>query len=501
MVLILVLVVIALLTLAALTFSELMLTEREGVDLAARQTQAMAAAESGVEMARLFMSLEKETQDDAGGWYDNPNRFQKRLVVGNASAKRRARFSVVAPALQDQGYRSGIRFGLEDESTRLNLNTVLVADEKVENGARQILMGLPGMTEDVADAILDWIDSDNEPREYGAEADYYAFLDPPYTPKNGPLETIEELLLVRGVTPWLLFGSDANRNGVIDRDEPSADMIEGVDNVEGAMDSGWSSYLTLYSLELNLRPDGQARVDVNQEDLEELYDELEGAVGRQWATFIVAYRQSGPYTGTEAGALGATGQLDLSKTGRVKLDTVLDLIGPRVKVKFKGDDEDTILETPFPELPGVMNAYLPIMMDYLTVNPSPIIPGRINLNQATRTVLAGIPGMTDEVLEEVLSRRQKDPVDRLPARRHETWILGEGIVTLEEMKGLIPFVCGGGCVFRAQWIGYFDEEGPSVRVEAILDATARPARVLFWRDMSHLGRGYPLETLGIELDY
>ncbi len=38
-------------------------------------------------------------------------------------------------------------------------------------------------------------------------------LDPPYAPRNGPMETIEELLLVRGVTPELLFGVDANHNG------------------------------------------------------------------------------------------------------------------------------------------------------------------------------------------------------------------------------------------------------------------------------------------------
>ena len=38
--------------------------------------------------------------------------------------------------------------------------------------------------------------------------------NPPYAPRNGPLGSIEELLLVRGVTPALLFGADLNRNGV-----------------------------------------------------------------------------------------------------------------------------------------------------------------------------------------------------------------------------------------------------------------------------------------------
>ena len=56
------------------------------------------------------------------------------------------------------------------------------------------------MTPDVADAIVDWLDMDSSPRPYGAEDDYYTALSPPYHCKNGPLDSLEELLLVRGVT-------------------------------------------------------------------------------------------------------------------------------------------------------------------------------------------------------------------------------------------------------------------------------------------------------------
>ena len=38
----------------------------------------------------------------------------------------------------------------------------------------------------------------------------------------------------------------------------------------------------------------------------------------------------------------------------------------------------------------------------------------------------------------------------------------------------------------------------SARAEVIFDATKAEPRVLFLRDMSHLGRGYALETLGVE---
>ena len=46
-----------------------------------------------------------------------------------------------------------------------------------------------------ADAILDWIDEDEEARPFGAEAEYYNALATSYSPANGPLQSVEELLL------------------------------------------------------------------------------------------------------------------------------------------------------------------------------------------------------------------------------------------------------------------------------------------------------------------
>jgi len=76
-------------------------------------------------------------------------------------------------------------------------------------------------------------------------------------------------------------------------------------------------------------------------------------------------------------------------------------------------------------------------------------------------VLAGIPGMTDTILEAILSERNPDPAQADPERRYETWLLANGIVTLEEMKAMQPFVCGGGNVYRAQVVGYYEQDGPA----------------------------------------
>ena len=65
-------------------------------------------------------------------------------------------------------------FGLMPESGKLNINSA---------SYNQLLL-LPNMTEDVADAIIDWRDSDDTPRANGAENDYYPFLPQPYSTKN-----------------------------------------------------------------------------------------------------------------------------------------------------------------------------------------------------------------------------------------------------------------------------------------------------------------------------
>ena len=70
----------------------------------------------------------------------------------------------------------------------------------------------PGADRDtVIDSILDWRDSNRDHRLNGAEEDYYRGLDPPYSCKDGPFDVVEELLLVRGVTPELFAGGEVGR--------------------------------------------------------------------------------------------------------------------------------------------------------------------------------------------------------------------------------------------------------------------------------------------------
>ncbi|MBM3999589.1 MAG: general secretion pathway protein GspK [Planctomycetes bacterium] len=517
-VLLIVLFVVIVLSLSAYTFTELMLTQYDGALSSRRAAQARCLVDSGMETVRYLLLQDDEGLAQAGGVYDNQPTLRAVAVVPDTDPQFLGCFSVLAPVIDPQGNISGVRYGLEDESARLNLNFLPVADNLLENGGRTLLMALPGMTEDTADAIMDWLDEDEEPREYGAESEYYTRLQPAYYPKNGPLDSVEELLLVRGVTPQMLFGADSNRNGIIDPHESSSAMTAASTSVTGQnaptaaettdLLRGWSPFLTLYSAERNVNASGLRRVNVNQDDMETLFNELSEVVPVEWATFIVAYRQVGPYSGDQPGEM-TTGELDFAREGKTRINQILDLVNAKVEIQFVGQSAPVVVTSPFPGDLIAMNLYLPDLLDNCTVNPNPMIPGRININQAPRAILLGIPGMTEELVDEIVKQRDitgEGAARDNPNRRFETWLLTEGLLfdangmpDIATMKQLAPFCCGGGDVHRAQVVGYFQGGGVSSRAEVVFDDTEAVPRVVFWRDLSHLGRGYNLETLGVRL--
>ena len=499
-VLIVVLSVIVVLSLAAYTFTELMQSHHEGAIYAGRAVQARLLVDSAVDATRIMLFQGRQSAQDMGGFYDNPEQFRAVMVAPDSDPRLLGAYTILAPQLDAEGYLAGgIRYGLEDLSARINLNFLVVADTVSPGAGRDLLMQVPGMDEMIADAILDFIDPDDEPRELGAESEYYSGMG--LVAKNGPLDTIEELLEVRDMSPELLFGGDWNRNGTLDLHE--ADAAAG--GAMPGMERGWAPYLTLHSAEANLNAQGLPRVYLNQDDLQVLSDELSAVVPEDWVTFILAYRQNGPYNGDEEGETGASGSLDLTVEGRSKIGKVLDLVGAKVEVTFSGDSSPTVLKSPFENALGPMIFYLPTLMDNVTVNPSPAIPGRININQASRAVLMGIPGMDEETVDRILEIRVPEPDGSQPTLQHETWLLTEGVLQTEEelapdlerMKTLTPFICAGGDVYSAQIIGFFQEGGVSSRAEVVFDATSPTMTILMWRDMSHLGRGFALEDLGI----
>ena len=94
-------------------------------------------------------------------------------------------------------------FGLSirDENGKIDLSSLLIADEEADPFVYAQILSLLEMfdlTEDRMDALLDWLDANDERRSQGAEDSDYQALDNPYPCRNGPLRTLGELALIIG---------------------------------------------------------------------------------------------------------------------------------------------------------------------------------------------------------------------------------------------------------------------------------------------------------------
>ncbi len=484
-ILLIVLVVIVVLALAAYTFSDLMMTHRQATRWSGRRVQARLLAESGVVALQRFLTLDPQCRDAEGGIYDNPGRFRGVAVSDGNRADVRGGFSIVTAAVDQRRVSRDVRFGVEDESARLNINALLLVDGGREEAAFEMLMGLPGMTAEIADAILDWLDADDESRPYGAETDYYRSLPQPYAAKNGPLDSVEELLLVRGVTPTLLFGRDHNHNNFVD----PLEMQTADDNIPSLR--GWSSLLTIYSNEHIDQSSHEERVYVNQDDMQRLYDELLAVFdnNRQWALYIVAYRQNGPFAG-EKTMESTTRELDLSAPAQFPVRHVLDLVGQNVRVTMQGDSTPIVLPSPF-QADEVLDL-LPQLDAALSVYAAPNILGRVNVLEASPEVLRSIPGLDENMLEQILAGRTSPT-----ATQDEMWLLRENIVTLDEFRKVAPFINHQGSTYRAQVVGYSADGKAFCRLEVVVDSGGDVPRLLMCRDLSRFGPGFSRDGLGL----
>ena len=543
-VLLVVLVLIVLLTFGVYGFTERMLGEQAAATANASAAQARASADSGVALAVAVVDLGNLNPAEPPATYHEPGVFRGVLVADSPTPESRGRFTVFAPVENDPAGQL-LRYGLIDESGKLDVNGVLNLTvrgaELSEPEQRTLLLGLPGMTDEIADAILDYVDPDGEPREFGAEADAYAAFDPPRLPRDGPLNSIDELLLVVGVTPQLLYGEDANRNGLLDPAENDGPATLPLDDADGLLDAGWAAYLTVYGGEPNLRGDGTEKIDLNDGVLTDLYDALLEEFDEQTATFVVAYRLAGPVDPENSGdtldpnapidevieeeenrpseseqdqiddlagglakLIGGANQegsvtragMDLSGGATADLSSLYDLVDREVTVEIEG--AETTLSSPFQS--SAMVEALPDLLDRVTTFDTELIRGRVNVNQAREGVLLGLPGMTPQLAEQIAGNRMispsGEPQPDLWARRQTAfWLVAEGLTDLPTLRRLDRFVTARGGFFRVRSVGYAEGGGPAVRVEAVIDGTAYPARVVEMRDLSDLGRGVPRSLL------
>jgi len=186
----------------------------------------------------------------------------------------------------------------------------------------------------------------------------------------------------------------------------------------------------------------------------------------------------------------------MTQQGGVQLKQVLDLVDATVVINENGNQ--TTYTSPFTGSPVDMAIYTPVLMDKVTTVKGATIPGRINIMECPREILLGLPGIIPEVGERILEARADGSESE--TRKHETWLAVEGLVTIDQMRGLMPLITCGGDVFKAQVIGYMEGSAASSRIEAIVSGAGKVPQVLFFRRLDHLGRGFDIPTLGQRYD-
>jgi general secretion pathway protein K len=193
--------VVMVLSLLIAGFAFTMQVETQIASYHRKSVQALAVAHSGVEVAKMFLVQDAVSPTTSGAdfldeaWSHNEEFYQNH-VVGSGF------YNVT----------------VTDEESKLNINQL------TQLQLRRLLNLLDvewGNVDVVVDSILDWIDDNDLTRLEGAESDYYMSLVPPYRAKNAPIDQLDELLLVRGVTPEILYGTPATedeeaRPGLID---------------------------------------------------------------------------------------------------------------------------------------------------------------------------------------------------------------------------------------------------------------------------------------------
>lgn len=431
-----VLVVVMLMSMIALSLMFRMRSEETAGANGSTAEQGWATAMSGV---REAMRLASGFQAGDTSWMDAPERFKDRVLYEDGSEEWRWTIYSANP-------EGGIRFGLTDEASKLNLNSATTS----------MVSRLPGMKASLTDALLDFIDADDVPRPEGAEQEYYNALPQPYQIHNGPLSTVEQLLLVRGFTPAVVLGEDANRNFSLDPNEDDGDERDPPDDADGRLQPGLLPLLTVYSREPNTDRTGKRRFHLNTPGatLTETND-----LPPAFVAFV-----------TELGASKSV-VLDPAEL----LDATFTLTGP--------DGQERSVPT------GIGKDSLPLVLDRFTGSAEAELVGRINVNTAPASVLQLVPGIDNALAENILSARRNLPQER---RASVAWIHVENLVDAEKFREIAPLLTTRSLQFRFNVLGYGARSGRFRVVEAVIDASSPPTRLVYLRDLTRLGLPFPI---------
>jgi type II secretory pathway component PulK len=348
-------------------------------------------------------------------------------------------------------------FGLVEESAKLNVG-------RDNNNLYDRLIRLPGMTDVAASSIMDWIDSDSEVERDGAEMDFYLSHPSkcePYYPKDGPMETVEELLLVRGIDRVMMYG-DGTAGPLGQRSGVRAGSTGGGAFLDRQLARGIVDLVTVYTRENNRSADGQTRIrigdsaravnqdgDINNNSMRtRLRERLQSRLSQARAQEIVT-------------AIGQTDMNDIFEFYR------------------RGKTSGKLTEQEFD-----------LIYDDLTTSGSNSLRGLININSAPRAVLMCLDGIDETDVDKLLARRATIDTsaeasngigwvaEALTPERAANAKLGSQITTrTSQWSADILAASGNGRAFK--------------RIRIVVDNREGTPQIIYRRDLTN--RGWPMD--------
>jgi hypothetical protein len=298
------------------------------------------------------------------------------------------------------------------------------------------------MTTDLAASIVNWRSTSTDTSSGGADDETYQRLNPPYRCKHAPFESVDELNLVSGMTLELLYGEDANLNGALDPNENDGDLTPPLDDRSGTLDAGLIEYVTVWSRE----PVGN-RTNVN--DQQALAVVLQDSFGTQRGNQILAGLNIG---GGGGGGGGQTAQFS-------------NLIGFYLRSGMSKEEFDQVGD----------------LLVATTNTSAAYLDGLININTASETVLACIPGIGNQA-STVAAYRRSNAGNLLSV----AWLV-EALGDQEAALLAGPYVTTQSYQVNADIAAVGRHGRGYQRARFIFDLADDSPRVAWRQDLTHLG--------------
>lgn len=408
--------------------------------------QAHYLALAGVEKAKALIYHEASSrrtaaQNHSGKLSDAPNQFRD-VSFG------RGQFRVI----HHDAVTGMLRHGITEEESRLNVNRASLEE----------LAKLPQLRPELAAAIADWRDEDNNPTDGGAEAEFYSTLQPPRLPHNGRIQTAREMLGISGVSPEYLLGEDANQNGILDPEEDDGGETYPPDNRDGRLNAGWAGLISFESWGANQDAAGQDRINIQTASEMEL-TALNG-ITPDLARAIVEFRNQERFE-------NIADLLDVAAMSRPQPQ-------PPQQAGSGPNQSPTQNAQPRPTGPKLISEDLFLQIaDNVTTQSETTLHGLVNINSASQAVLACLPGITEELAQAIVNYRESAGYFA-----NIGWLLRVPGVSREIFQQVAPRITARSETFRILSEGKIASTGARRRIEVIVHLGESSIDTISYRD-------------------